>query len=263
MTSVPVKGQYPMIPDDELGPNFNFSSARHVVTAGMDIISELLNIVGIVHQQSNILWRTKRLHIVLCLDLVCSTSWKCIAGMHDYYLRHPSHARIQKVLSEGGLWSLFSWWGIGDPKTAINGPPSDRQRNAIEMAFRWRADDGQTLNADLVASWFFRGSGPVLLRNPTILWLFRGKRPPASPLDPYMQAYIVPREHILWKLRSWIPHGKICFWCISTYSRKICKSKLKSIKRLKHELHDMGCNPNIIFMCIGCMFLFCFTFNIS
>ena len=31
------------------------------------------------------------------------------------------------------------------------------------MAFRWRADDGPTLNAVLVALW----SGPLLLRNPT------------------------------------------------------------------------------------------------
>ena len=30
------------------------------------------------------------------------------------------------------------------------------------MAFRWRADDGRTLNAGLVALCFFRGSEPVL-----------------------------------------------------------------------------------------------------
>ena len=35
--------------------------------------------------------------------------------------------------------------------TAINGPASARQRIAIEMAFRWRADAGTTLNDDLVA----------------------------------------------------------------------------------------------------------------
>ena len=37
--------------------------------------------------------------------------------------------------------------GIEDP----NWLSSARQRNAIEMAFRWRADDGPTLNAGLVA----------------------------------------------------------------------------------------------------------------
>ena len=41
--------------------------------------------------------------------------------------------------------------GIEDTNTAINGPSSARQRNAIKMAFRWRADDGPTLNAGLVA----------------------------------------------------------------------------------------------------------------
>ena len=37
--------------------------------------------------------------------------------------------------------------------------------NACLMSFRWRDDDGPTLNAGLVASWFFRGIGPVLLGN--------------------------------------------------------------------------------------------------
>ena len=40
---------------------------------------------------------------------------------------------------------------IEDTNTAINGPSSARQRNTIEMAFRWRADHGPTLNAGLVA----------------------------------------------------------------------------------------------------------------
>ena len=41
--------------------------------------------------------------------------------------------------------------GIEDPNTALIGPSSVRQPNAIEMAFRWRADDGPTLNAGMVA----------------------------------------------------------------------------------------------------------------
>ena len=36
------------------------------------------------------------------------------------------------------------------------------------MAFRWRADDGLTLNAGLGAA-IFRESGPVLLENPVVL----------------------------------------------------------------------------------------------
>ena len=41
--------------------------------------------------------------------------------------------------------------GIDDPNAILSGPSSARQRNAISMAFRWRADDGPTLNAGLVA----------------------------------------------------------------------------------------------------------------
>ena len=37
-----------------------------------------------------------------------------------------------------------------DPNTILSGPSSARQRNAIYMAFRWRANDGPTLNAGLV-----------------------------------------------------------------------------------------------------------------
>ena len=41
--------------------------------------------------------------------------------------------------------------GLVDPNTALIVPSSARQQNAIDMAFRWRADDGPTLNAGLVA----------------------------------------------------------------------------------------------------------------
>ena len=34
------------------------------------------------------------------------------------------------------------------------GPSCARQQNAIEMAFRWRADNDPSLNAGLVALWF-------------------------------------------------------------------------------------------------------------
>ena len=41
--------------------------------------------------------------------------------------------------------------GRADPNTTIRGPSSACQRNAIYMAFCWRADDGPTLNSGLVA----------------------------------------------------------------------------------------------------------------
>ena len=38
-----------------------------------------------------------------------------------------------------------------DQNVTISGPSSARQRNAIEMAVRWRADIGPPLNAGLVS----------------------------------------------------------------------------------------------------------------
>ena len=38
-----------------------------------------------------------------------------------------------------------------DLNATKSGPSSARQRNAIQMVFRWRADDGPTLNSGLVA----------------------------------------------------------------------------------------------------------------
>ena len=65
-------------------------------------------------------------------------------------------------MSEGGPNLIFLvGWGIEDPNTAINGPSSARQRNAVEMemTFRWRAEGAPKLNAGLVAMCFFRESG--------------------------------------------------------------------------------------------------------
>ena len=47
----------------------------------------------------------------------------------------------------GGL----SLWGEGGSKYHISAPSSARQRNAIQMAFRWIADEGPALNSGLVA----------------------------------------------------------------------------------------------------------------
>ena len=63
------------------------------------------------------------------------------------------------------------------------------------MAFRWLADDGQTLNAVLVALRLVRGYGPTLLENP-ICWCFFGGGGGGGqdtlshpPLDPLMGLY--------------------------------------------------------------------------
>ena len=50
--------------------------------------------------------------------------------------------------------------------------------------FKWRFA-GRPMMARLVALGFFRGSGPVLLRNPTFLYFFSGgSGPPAPPPPP-------------------------------------------------------------------------------
>ena len=51
------------------------------------------------------------------------------------------------------------------------------------MAFRWRANDGPTLNSGLVTLRLFRVSGPALLRNP-IFVIFQGDLDPLSPPPP-------------------------------------------------------------------------------
>ena len=43
------------------------------------------------------------------------------------------------------------------------------------MTFRWRADDGPTLNAGSLAA-IFRGSGPALLENHIFFVIFQGGR---------------------------------------------------------------------------------------
>ena len=117
-----------------------------------------------------------------------------------YVLFMCLHAPIQKVMSEGvQLWHFLLCFffdegrvdGVSvDPNTAISGPLSARQQNAIEMAFCWRADVGPTSNVGLVfhqmLAWFYRGSGRVLLRNPIFSWFFRGVPLSPPPLSPHM-----------------------------------------------------------------------------
>ena len=62
---------------------------------------------------------------------------------------------------------------------------------AIEMAFRWPADCGPTLNADFVALRVLVGSEPVLLRNPIVLYFPWVRIPP--PLEARMNVQ-QPRE---------------------------------------------------------------------
>ena len=80
--------------------------------------------------------------------------------------------------------------GIEDQNTAINGPSSAHQQNAIEMAFCWRANDGPTLNAGLVAAIFFQGIQTSIAKKPNNFEIFQGgwgPDPLSPPLDLHMQ----------------------------------------------------------------------------
>ena len=70
-------------------------------------------------------------------------------------------------------------------RRAIIGPPAKH--------LRWRAADGPTLNAGLVASRFFQGIWTRIAEKPYIFAIFQGGldplSPPPPPLDPHMQPF--------------------------------------------------------------------------
>ena len=64
------------------------------------------------------------------------------------------------------------------------------------MAFRWRADDGPTLNAGLVAFCDFQGVRTSIAKEPYIFVIFQlggggGSGPPVPPLDSHMYSNLV------------------------------------------------------------------------
>ena len=60
--------------------------------------------------------------------------------------------RSRKFCQRGSNFDFFLFdEGRKDPNTTISGPSMAGQRNAVQIAFRWQADDGPTLNAGLVA----------------------------------------------------------------------------------------------------------------
>ena len=97
----------------------------------------------------------QRLHIVTKDVISLSISVLLLFG---HYVSHkitfgaPSSGGV--LCSACGAFILVDEWRE-DPNTTISRSPSAHQRNAIQMSFRWRADHGPTLNAGLVALWFF------------------------------------------------------------------------------------------------------------
>ena len=74
-----------------------------------------------------------------------------VRGLSNCKQRCPRHARIQKVLPEGSNFAKVFSDGVERIKIPL-----------VEMVFRWRADDGLTLNLDLEALCFFPGDPETL-----------------------------------------------------------------------------------------------------
>ena len=116
------------------------------------------------------------------LSTLGNLTWMCIFSLCTFVLwrnsRYVTCADSESFVRGGPnliifFCFVFRWRGTEGPKTAINGPSSARQWNAIGKANPWRADDGLILNSGLVVLWFFGGSGPVLQRNLIFLWFFK------------------------------------------------------------------------------------------
>ena len=63
-----------------------------------------------------------------------------------------AHADPESFVRGGPTLTFFFFFFFFDEgrnysNTTISGPSTARQRNAIQMAFRWQADGGPTLNA--------------------------------------------------------------------------------------------------------------------
>ena len=94
------------------------------------------------------------------------------------------------------------------------------------MAFRWRADDGPTLNADLVALILFMGSGPVLLRNPIFLRFSRMSGPPAPPPPPLWVCYLCSFCHAL----AYIVRCMVVVWVFRYHRHRRMKARLRELR---------------------------------
>ena len=71
--------------------------------------------------------------------------------------------------------------GIEDPNTAINGPLPARQQNAIEMAFRWRADARPNIECWLGSFVIFSGDPDQYCKETLYFVIFQGGPDPLPP----------------------------------------------------------------------------------
>ena len=116
-------------------------------------------------------WRSK--DITIAVIAACSyCAWSLAYADPESFVRGVQLWQHFYFFFYFFLVCFISWWE--DQNTTGHHRPA--------------SDDGTTLNAGLLALWFFRGSSPVLLRNPIFLWFFRGVQTPSPlpPLDPPM-----------------------------------------------------------------------------
>ena len=83
---------------------------------------------------------TKNKIITLFLYLKFSAEEPVMRGSRKFCRKRSNFDNVSFLVDEGRE----------KPNTTLSGPSSARRRNAIKMAFRWRADDVPTLNAGLV-----------------------------------------------------------------------------------------------------------------
>ena len=105
---------------------------------------------------------------------------------------------------------FFGWRRVGGSiyhfKQVIIGPPAKHHLNGVLLVCLWRPN----IEHGLVALWFFKWSGPVLLRNLIFLWFFRGPDCLAPP--PSGSAHVILYPCYMGQL--------IRFW----YSLHMCKT---------------------------------------
>ena len=116
----------------------------------------------------------------------CGKSFIKAASKFWFICQYKNMRGSRKDLTEGvQLWQrFFSWWGKGGSKyhykRVIIGPPAKRHWNGVSLAYRWWPNIECWLGSFVI----FRGSGPVLLRNPIVLWFFSGGNGGRNPLFP-------------------------------------------------------------------------------
>ena len=89
--------------------------------------------------------------------------------------------------------------GSEAPKTTKSGQLSACQQNTIEMAFRWRADNGPLFDADLAAC-DFQGIQTSISRKPFKFVIFQGG---SDPLSPSGSAHAVLLSSLVLKSVHW------------------------------------------------------------